>query len=86
MSACVSPPHESVSHMVHPAASIATAASTALPPLANMSAPAVALSGLPVIAIQCLAWSGGFSVRSGGSCCAPAEVAAATNKTARSAA
>ena len=44
MSACVSPPHESVSHMVHPAASMALAASTALPPLANTSAPAVAES------------------------------------------
>src|SRR6185503_789498 len=47
---------------VHPAASIAAAASTAFPPLAKICAPAVAESGLPVIASQCLAWSGGFSV------------------------
>ena len=32
MSACVSPPQPSVSHIVQPAASIAAAASTALPP------------------------------------------------------
>ena len=67
MSACVSPPHESVSQMVHPAASIAAAASTALPPFWNIIAPAVALSGLPVIASQCFAWSGGFCVLIGGS-------------------
>ena len=48
--------------MVVTAPSIAHAASTALPPLANISAPAVAASGLPVMASQCLAWSGGFWV------------------------
>jgi len=34
-----------------------------LPPFANINAPAVAPSGLPVIAIQWRAWSGGFWVR-----------------------
>ena len=38
--------------MVHAAASMAHAASTALPPFANTSAPAVAARGLPVIATQ----------------------------------
>ena len=52
ISAWVSPPQPSVSHIVQTAASIAAVASTALPPLANISAPAVAPSGLPVIAIQ----------------------------------
>ena len=63
MSAVVSPPHDSVSHIVHAAAVIATAASTALPPFWNVIAPAVAASGLPVTAIQCDPWSGGFCVR-----------------------
>ena len=63
MSAWVSPPQESTSHIVVTAASIAQAASTALPPRANIIAPAVAASGLPVIAIQWRAWSGGFWVR-----------------------
>ena len=44
------------------AASMAHEASTAFPPRANISAPAVAASGLPVMASQCRAWSGGFSV------------------------
>ncbi len=52
MSACVSPPHDSTSHIVDVAASIAHAASTALPPAWKIIAPAVAASGLPVIAIH----------------------------------
>jgi len=48
--------------MVEVAAIIAHAASTALPPRSNIIAPAVAASGLPVIAIQCLPCSGGFCV------------------------
>ena len=53
MSACVSPPQESVSHMVEVAAIMAQAASTALPPFWKIIAPAVAAKGLPVTAIQC---------------------------------
>src|SRR5262245_50532567 len=68
MSTCVSPPQERTSHIVEVAASIAQAASTALPPRSNMRAPAVAASGFPVIAIQCEPWSGGFWVF----CCARA--------------
>src|SRR5207248_4870393 len=94
ISACVSPPHESVSHIVHPAASIAAAASTALPPLPKISAPAVAESGLPVMASQCSACKGGFCVRRGirdadgarteSLCCAPAvDVAARSITTVR---
>ena len=41
--------------MVQVAASIAHAASTALPPRSKIRAPAVAASGLPVIASQCRA-------------------------------
>jgi hypothetical protein len=52
ISACVSPPHDMVSHIVADAASIVQAASTALPPRENVSAPAVAARGLPAIAIQ----------------------------------
>jgi hypothetical protein len=52
MSAWVSPPQESTSHIVAVAASIAHAASTAFPPRSNIIAPAVAASGFPVIAIQ----------------------------------
>src|SRR5262245_7787330 len=63
MSACVSPPQDSVSHMVDVAAIIAHAASTALPPFWKIIAPAAAASGLPVIAIQCWPCSGGFCVR-----------------------
>src|SRR5262245_60862005 len=51
-SACVSPPQLSVSHMVVVAASIAHAASTALPPFWYIIEPAVAASGLPVMATQ----------------------------------
>src|SRR4029453_10500500 len=68
MGAWVSPPQESTSHIVAVAASIAQAASTALPPRSNMRAPAVAASGLPGIAIQCVPCSGGFCVF----CCASA--------------
>src|SRR5437764_14214527 len=75
MSACVSPPHDSVSHIVHAAAIIAAAASTALPPRSKIIAPAVAASGLPVTAIQCRPCSGGFCVR-----CANAETAASRAK------
>ncbi len=60
--AWVSPPQLSVSHMVVVAASIAQAASTALPPLAKINAPAVAPSGLPVMATQCRPCSGGLAV------------------------
>src|SRR5215472_5513569 len=49
--------------MVQVAPIMAQAASTALPPCSKMRAPAVAASGLPVRAIQRLAWSGGFCVR-----------------------
>ena len=49
--------------MVQTAASIAAAASTALPPCWKIMAPAVAPSGLPVTAIQWEPWSWGFSVR-----------------------
>jgi hypothetical protein len=38
--------------MVQVAASMAAAASTALPPFWNIMAPAVAANGLPVMAIQ----------------------------------
>ena len=62
MSACVSPPHDSVSHIVQVAAIIAAAASTALPPFWKIIAPAVAASGLPVIASHFFAWSGGLFV------------------------
>ena len=50
MSACVSPPQDSVSHIVEVAAIMAHAASTAFPPFWKIIAPAVAPSGLPVIA------------------------------------
>src|SRR5512140_1266250 len=62
MSACVSPPQLRVSHIVEVAAIMAQAASTALPPRWNIIAPAVAASGLPVIAIHFCPCSGGFCV------------------------
>ena len=62
MSAWVSPPQLSTSHIVEVAAIIAQAASTALPPRSNIIAPAVAASGLPVIAIHLRPCSGGFCV------------------------
>src|SRR6478672_4241925 len=62
MIACVSPPQLNTSHMVQPAANIAHAASMALPPCVNIIAPAFAERGLPVMAIQFLACSGGFCV------------------------
>src|SRR5512134_468910 len=62
MSAWVSPPQLSTSHIVEVAASMAHAASTALPPRWNIIAPAVAASGLPVIAIHFWPCSGGFCV------------------------
>src|ERR1700736_5462063 len=62
MSACVSPPHARVSHIVQVAAIIAQAASTALPPFWKIIAPAVAASGLPVIASHFFAWRGGLFV------------------------
>ena len=76
ISACVSPPQLSVSHIVQVAASIEHAASTALPPFWNIIAPAVAASGLPVMAIQCAPCSGGFCVR-----CADAGVTATAVRT-----
>src|SRR6202035_3496301 len=63
MSAWVSPPHDSVSHMVEVAAIMAQAASTALPPRSKIFAPALAAGGLPVTAIQWRPWSAGFCVR-----------------------
>src|SRR4051794_9497632 len=62
MSACVSPPQLSVSHIVEVAAIIAHAASTALPPLMKVAAPAVAARGLPVTATQFWPCSGGLTV------------------------
>ena len=44
------------------AASIAAAASTALPPFWNIIAPAVAARGLPVMATQWRPWSTGLAV------------------------
>src|SRR6266496_3629131 len=63
MSAWVSPPQESTSHMVVTAASMAHAASTGLPPFWKIMAPAVAASGLPVMATQWRPCSAGFWVR-----------------------
>src|SRR5262245_41213820 len=62
MRACVSPPQLSVSHIVEVAAIIAQAASTALPPLMNVAAPAVAARGLPVTATQFCPCKGGLTV------------------------
>ncbi|MNI72239.1 hypothetical protein D3C73_1281680 [compost metagenome] len=62
MSACVSPPQLSVSHMVQVAASMAQAASTALPPCWKIIDPAVAAIGFPVMAIQLLPYNMGFWV------------------------
>jgi hypothetical protein len=59
-------PAERVPHRAD-AASIAHAASIALPPCWNAIAPAVAPSGLPVTAIQCFPCSGGRWVVRGGS-------------------
>src|SRR5918993_3850850 len=61
MSACVSPPQPSVSHIVEVAAIIAQAASTALPPFMKVAAPAVAASGLPVTATQFCPCSAGLT-------------------------
>ena len=63
MRACVSPPQPSESHIVATAPSMAHAASTAFPPFWKIIAPAVAPSGLPVIATHCLPWRGGLTVR-----------------------
>jgi hypothetical protein len=60
MSAWVSPPQLSTSHIVVTAASIAHAASTAFPPFWKIMLPAVAASGFPVTATQWRPWSGGF--------------------------
>src|SRR5512140_686057 len=62
MSACVSPPQDSVSHIVQVAAIIAAAASTAFPPFWKIIAPAVAPSGLTVTASHFFAWRGGLFV------------------------
>src|SRR4029434_9186485 len=61
MSACVSPPQLRVSHIVEVAAIIAQAASTALPPLMKVAAPAVAARGLPVTATQFWPCRGGLT-------------------------
>ena len=63
ISAWVSPPQLRASNMVAVAPSMAQAASTALPPWPKIMAPAVAPSGLPVIAIQCFPWRTGFCGR-----------------------
>src|SRR6185369_8531051 len=78
MSACVSPPQLSVSHIVEVAAIIAQAASTALPPLMNVAAPAVAARGLPVTATQFWPWSGGLTVLASATAQVSARVAART--------
>src|SRR4029079_7957010 len=62
MSACVSPPQLRVSHIVEVAAIIAQAASTALPPLMKVAAPAVAARGLPGTATQFWPCRGGLTV------------------------
>ena len=74
--ACVSPPQDSVSHIVQVAAIIAAAASTAFPPLWKIIAPAVAPSGFPVIANQRRAWSGGLFVAAAQSAAAAATATA----------
>src|SRR6266702_1370124 len=74
--AWVSPPQDSVSHMVQVAAIIAAAASTALPPFWKIIAPAVAASGLPVIASHLRAWSGGLFVAAAQTAAAAAITAA----------
>ena len=60
ISAWVSPPQLRASNIVAVAPSMAQAASTAFPPWPKIMAPAVAPSGLPVIAIQCFPWRTGF--------------------------
>lgn len=77
--AWVSPPQLRVSHMVAAAPSMAQAASTALPPLANVSAPAEAASGLPVMATQWLPCSGGLLECLGSCACSGAEGVSASN-------
>src|SRR5688572_974356 len=62
MSAWVSPPQLKTSHIVEVAASIAHAASTALPSCMKILAPAVAANGLPVTATQCCPCNGGLVV------------------------
>src|SRR6266480_4558963 len=82
MSAWVSPPQESTSHMVVTAASMAHAASTGLPPFWNVIAPAVAASGLPVMATQWRPCSAGFWVRWPTSVTGEKRRASATKRTA----
>ena len=53
ISAWVSPPQLNASCIVQVAASMAHAASMALPPWLKICAPAVAAKGFPVMAIQC---------------------------------
>src|SRR5437870_3933894 len=67
ISACVSPPQLTSSYIVQTAASMAQAASTALPPCSKMRAPAVAPSGLPVMATQCRPCKTGLCVAEYGS-------------------
>src|SRR5437867_3893143 len=67
MSACVSPPQLTSSYIVQTTASMAQAASMALPPCSNVWAPAIAPSGLPVMAIQCRPCNGGLCVAEYGS-------------------
>ncbi len=79
-SAWVSPPQESTSHIVAVAASIAQAASTALPPRWKVSAPAVAARGFPVIAIQRWPWSGGLLVSAASGAASPAQTQTAASQ------
>ena len=67
MSACVSPPQLTSSYIVQTAASMAQAASIALPPRSNIIAPAVAPSGLPVMATQWRPCKTGLCVSENGS-------------------
>src|SRR5512134_2744628 len=67
MSAWVSPPQLTSSYIVQTTASMAQAASTALPPRSNILAPAVAPRGLPVTATQWRPCRTGFCVAENGS-------------------
>src|ERR1041384_8752710 len=67
MRAWVSPPQLRSSYIVQTTASMAHAASTALPPRSKILAPAVAPSGLPVIATQWRPWRTGLWVVEDGS-------------------
>src|SRR5690606_27646 len=84
MSAWVSPPQCSTSHMVAVAASMAQAASTALPPCWQVRAPAAAPRGVPVMATQCWPCSTGLLGRdsAAGTAAGPAASRSATKSAA----